>query len=52
MNIEPLHRHFQRIRSNIIETIEVHISEQDGQLVKFDSDKGSMITLAFRNDIP
>ena len=52
MTIEPIHLQFQKIRSNIIETIEVHISEQDDKLVTFDSKKGSSITLVFRNDIP
>ena len=52
MTIEPLHWQFQKIRTNIMEMIEVHISEQNGQLVNFDSDRGSSITLAFRNDIP
>ena len=52
MTIEPIHLQFQEIRSNIIETIEVHISEQNGKLVTFDSKKGASITLVFRNDIP
>ena len=52
MTIEPCHLQFQKIRSNIIETIEVHISEQDGKLVSFDTKRGSSITFFFRNDIP
>ena len=51
MYIEPWHYQFRPIRSNIIETIEVHLSEQDGRLVKFDSNDPSSITLVFKNEI-
>ena len=34
-----------------METIEVNFSEQDGQLVQFDSYKPTSITLVFKNEI-
>ena len=51
MYIEPYHYHFRPIRSQVMETIEVQFSEQDGKMVKFDNKQTSSITLIFKNDI-
>ena len=51
MYIEPWHYQFRPIRSNIMETIEISISEQNGKLVAFDNDKPSSVTLVFQNEL-
>ena len=51
MYIEPYHYHFRPIRSQVMETIEVQFSEQDGKMVKFDNKQASSITLIFKNDV-
>ena len=49
--VEPEHLQFHAIRRNVIETIEVQISETNGQLVQFTSRQPSAITLVFKNDV-
>ena len=49
--VEPEHLQFHDIRRNVIETIEVQISETNGKLVQFTSRQPSAITLVFKNDV-
>ena len=51
MHIEPKHIHYQKVRSNVLETAEFQITEQNGNLVDFVSDRISSITLHFRNNV-
>ena len=51
MYIEPWHYQFRSIRSNIMETIEISINEQNGTFVAFDSHKPSSVTLVFQNEL-
>ena len=48
---EPIHLQYHAIRRNVIETIEVQISETHGKLVQFTSKQPSAITLVFKNEI-
>ena len=51
MYIEPYHYHFRAIRIQVMETIEVQFSEQNGKMVKFDNKQMSSITVIFKNDV-
>ena len=49
--VEPQHLQYRPIRRNVIETIQVQISETNGQLVQFTSPQPCTITLVFKNDV-
>ena len=51
MYVEPRHLQFRTIRSQMMETIHIQFSEQNGDLVKFDSRQPSSVTLLFRQNV-